>query len=42
MPPYEPVSRIYVQRFMAILHKYGLQLTLVETRDIEKMLAVDS
>lgn len=30
MPPYVPVSRIYVQRFMAIVQKYGLQPSLAE------------
>ena len=31
MPPYAPVSRIYVQRFMAIVQKYGLQTSLAES-----------
>lgn len=42
MPPYEPAARIYVQRFMAIVQKYGLQLTLAEVRHFEKILAADS
>lgn len=31
MPPYAPVAAIYVQRFMAIVQKYGLRPTLVES-----------
>ncbi|MDP5210920.1 hypothetical protein Q5Y71_14595, partial [Microbulbifer sp. 2205BS26-8] len=30
-PPYEPVQTIYVQRFMAIVEKYGLALTEEES-----------
>ncbi|MEW5251192.1 HNH endonuclease family protein [Microbulbifer sp. 2201CG32-9] len=31
MPPYEPVQTIYVQRFIAIVEKYGLSLTQEES-----------
>lgn len=37
MPPYGPVSRIYVQRFMALVEKYGLQPSLVEVSSFERL-----
>ncbi|WKT61984.1 DUF1524 domain-containing protein [Microbulbifer thermotolerans] len=39
MPPYEPVAQIYVQRFMAIVQKYGLKPTLAEIRHFETLAA---
>lgn len=39
MPPYAPVSRIYVQRFMAIVQKYGLQPSLAEASRFEALAA---
>ncbi|WP_346836663.1 DUF1524 domain-containing protein [Microbulbifer sp. SAOS-129_SWC] len=41
MPPYKPVARIYVERFMAIARKYGLQPTLAEASRF-RALAADS
>jgi len=41
MPPYAPVSRIYVQRFMAIVQKYGLRPSLAEAGRFQA-LAADS
>ncbi|MFV8782558.1 HNH endonuclease family protein [Microbulbifer sp. SA54] len=32
MPPYGPVKKFYLQRFMAVVEKYGLQATEVEQR----------
>lgn len=32
MPPYGPVKKYYLQRFMAVLEKYGLEATDVEQR----------
>ncbi|MFC6632003.1 HNH endonuclease family protein [Microbulbifer taiwanensis] len=39
MPPYAPVSRIYVQRFMAIVQKYGLQPSIAEVSRFEALAA---
>ncbi|WP_234994871.1 GmrSD restriction endonuclease domain-containing protein [Microbulbifer donghaiensis] len=39
MPPYAPVGRIYVQRFMAIVQKYELQLTLAESHSFQTLAA---
>lgn len=39
MPPYAPVAAIYVQRFMAILQKYGLRPTLAESSRFQALAA---
>lgn len=39
MPPYKPVAGIYVQRFMAIVEKYGLQPTLAESEHFRTLAA---
>ncbi|MCO1336506.1 HNH endonuclease family protein [Microbulbifer sp. OS29] len=38
MPPYEPVQAIYVQRFMAIVEKYGLKFSAEESTQILALL----
>ncbi|WP_444905010.1 hypothetical protein [Microbulbifer sp. CnH-101-E] len=38
MPPYEPVQAIYVQRFMAIVEKYGLKFSEQESAQILALL----
>ncbi|WP_444928222.1 HNH endonuclease family protein [Microbulbifer sp. TRSA002] len=38
MPPYEPVQAIYVQRFMAIVEKYGLAFLEQESAQILALL----
>nr|WP_281166127.1 DUF1524 domain-containing protein [Microbulbifer variabilis] len=38
MPPYEPVRAIYVQRFMAIMEKYGLKFSPEESTQIPALL----
>ncbi|WP_444917621.1 HNH endonuclease family protein [Microbulbifer sp. JMSA003] len=38
MPPYEPVQAIYVQRFMAIVERYGLKLSQEESAQILALL----
>ena len=37
MPPYKPVASIYVQRFLAIVEKYGLQPTLAESQRFQTL-----
>ncbi|SDZ85262.1 HNH endonuclease family protein [Microbulbifer marinus] len=39
MPPYAPVATVYVQRFMAIVQKYDLQLTLAESDSLSTLAA---
>ncbi|GAA5442279.1 hypothetical protein Misp06_00453 [Microbulbifer sp. NBRC 101763] len=41
MPPYEPVGKIYVQRFISIVEKYGLRLSIAESKQL-RALAGDS
>ncbi|WP_020411308.1 hypothetical protein [Microbulbifer variabilis] len=38
MPPYELVQAIYVQRFMAIMEKYGLKFSQEESAKIMALL----
>lgn len=38
MPPYGPVKALYVQRFMAIVEKYGLQATEVELQEFASII----
>ncbi|WP_308367056.1 MULTISPECIES: DUF1524 domain-containing protein [unclassified Microbulbifer] len=39
MPPYAPVAALYVQRFMAIVQKYGLRPTLAEASRFQTLAA---
>ncbi|MCO1333317.1 HNH endonuclease family protein [Microbulbifer sp. OS29] len=38
MPPYMPVKQIYLKRFMAIVEKYGLQLSDEEVRHYQSLM----
>ncbi|WP_444909995.1 HNH endonuclease family protein [Microbulbifer sp. TRSA005] len=37
MPPYAPVGKIYVQRFISIVEKYGLSLSRDESRKLRSI-----